>query len=431
MQTVDPLERATEKTFYIEDGNARLYTLKDLPATFELVCLKILQQLPKGKDVLFSTDMYVPGSVKSQERMRRGVSERLILEGVKTRRPADFKSFLLNEDNKVQLFELMLHVWSSDVAAPLMQNRHVLLVVNGCVYKLTSADGQVVEKSEVQEFHSTQEETDTRVILYMKYAQDNGYERVIVRSPDSDVFFILLSFAHKFNLRILFDTGSGDKRRLLDISQLANELGDDYCQCLLGIYVFTGEDANCAFKGRGKVTPLKKLEQKPRFQSAFRQLGESWTVDPHLCDELEKFTCLMYGFPRLSSVDAVRAVMLKKMVGEGDKIVRSSKVDLSKLPPCRRSLLPHIKRVNYRVAQWKRSDVRTSQCPDPSAHGWELNTLGVLDPVWSEGPILPTALVDILAVVDDQESDESDEESDLENPDFQCPFSSEDESDFD
>ncbi|KAG1700946.1 hypothetical protein GQR58_005063 [Nymphon striatum] len=92
--------QGNENTFYIEDGNARLYTLKDLPDTFEQVCMKILQVLPKNKDVIFSTDMYVEGSVKSQERMRRGISERLILEGVQTRRPADFKSFLLNENNK-------------------------------------------------------------------------------------------------------------------------------------------------------------------------------------------------------------------------------------------------------------------------------------------------------------------------------------------
>ena len=34
------------KTFFIDDGNARLHALKDRPDTFQLISLKLLQQLP-------------------------------------------------------------------------------------------------------------------------------------------------------------------------------------------------------------------------------------------------------------------------------------------------------------------------------------------------------------------------------------------------
>ena len=33
---------------------------------------------------------------------------------------------------------------------------------------------------------------------------------------------------------------------------------------------FTGEDANCAFNGKGKVAPLKKVEKRPRYQASFQ-----------------------------------------------------------------------------------------------------------------------------------------------------------------
>ena len=150
---------------------------------------------------------------------------------------------------------------------------------------------------------SNQEDTDSRIILYIAHAQEQGYDKVVVRSPDSDVFFILLHYAHTFHVKILFDTGSGNKRRLMNITELAEELGDQYCQCLIGVYVFTGEDTNCAFKGKGKVTPLKKLEKKPRYQASFRRLGENWNVDEELLGDLEKFTCEMYGHPRQASVE--------------------------------------------------------------------------------------------------------------------------------
>ena len=159
------------------------------------------------------------------------------------------------------------------------------------------------------------------------------------------MFFILLYYAHTFQVTVLFDTGSGNNRRLLNITELAEELGDAYCKCLLGLYVFTGEDANCAFKGKGKVMPLKKLEKKPRHQSSCQRLCENWNIDSELLDDLKKFTCEMYGYPRIGSIDVVRATMLKKMVGEGQTITSSSNVDLSKLTPCCSSLVPHIKRV--------------------------------------------------------------------------------------
>ena len=60
---------------------------------------------------------------------------------------------------------------------------------------------------------------------------------------------------------------------------------------------------------------------------------------------------------------------------------------------------PHIKRVNYRVAQWKHSDVNVVDLPTPTEHGWQINHR-ILESVWSEGPVLPLRLVDLLDIHD-------------------------------
>jgi len=96
---------------FIEHGHARLYVLTDIPETFKRISLKLLNQLPQHGDVIFSTDMYLRDSVKCQERQRRGCGDTLLIEGINTRRPADFKSFLKNDLNKQQLFALMHKVW--------------------------------------------------------------------------------------------------------------------------------------------------------------------------------------------------------------------------------------------------------------------------------------------------------------------------------
>ena len=47
--------------------------------------------MPKTMDTVFSTDMYVPNSVKSMERDRRGCSEVLVIKGGSTKKPHDWK----------------------------------------------------------------------------------------------------------------------------------------------------------------------------------------------------------------------------------------------------------------------------------------------------------------------------------------------------
>lgn len=133
---------------------------------------------------------------------------------------------------------------------------------------------------------------------------------------------------------------------------------------------------------------------------------------PHqLLKELEQFTCLMYGHNRQSSVDVVRAILLRKMVGEDEKLSIKSKVDLTRLPPCRSALKPHIQRVNHRAALYKRAHEPIVEKPKAydEGQGWMKTAEGVLEPLWSYGAVLPNSLVDLLDT-DDTEGDEPEEE---------------------
>ena len=120
-----------------------------------------------------------------------------------------------------------------------------------------------------------QVETDTRVVLYLHHAATLGYKDAVVRTPDTDILVILLYRAHKIKLTVNLDTGSEKHRQLINISELAESLGEDYSGTLLGFYVFSGEDCTSAFKRKGKVRPLKKLEKNPKYHSAFRKLRTS------------------------------------------------------------------------------------------------------------------------------------------------------------
>ena len=100
-----------------------------------------------------------------------------------------------------------------------------------------------------------QEETDTRVVLYLQYAESSGFKDAVVRSPDSDIFFILLHYASSFKITIYLDTGTWEHCQLINVTALSKSLCSDYATALMGLYVFTGDDCNIAFKGKGKVPP--------------------------------------------------------------------------------------------------------------------------------------------------------------------------------
>ena len=102
---------------------------------------------------------------------------------------------------------------------------------------------------------------------------------------------------------MFFDTGSGNKRKLLNITKIATELGEQCCGALLGLHAFTGCDATSTFKGIGKLKPLKLMQKTSKYENACGSLGESWTVSQDLMNDLESFTCGFYSNSKISSVD--------------------------------------------------------------------------------------------------------------------------------
>ena len=82
---------------------------------------------------------------------------------------------------------------------------------------------------------------------YLHHAENLRFKSAVVRTPDSDIFFILRLHAHDQTITIYLDTGTGKHRKLINIGELADKLGEDWCATLLGFYVFSGEDCTSAF----------------------------------------------------------------------------------------------------------------------------------------------------------------------------------------
>ena len=152
--------------FHVEDGNALIHVMTNLTPIFGGFCLQILDQMVNKRSFIFSTDSYESDSIKAQERLRRGSSQRFNLGGPATRKPSDFKLFLCNDGNKTQLFRLLLQVVKSeDATARIAKCEEALFVIEGKVFRIRVSDGQVMTE-EIPEIYYDQEETDTRIIYW-------------------------------------------------------------------------------------------------------------------------------------------------------------------------------------------------------------------------------------------------------------------------
>jgi hypothetical protein len=130
---------------------------------------------------------------------------------------------------------------------------------------------------------------------------------------------------------------------------------------ILGLHAFTRCDTTSAFKGIGKVKPIKTLQKSPQFQSALAQIGDSWQISEDLCLQMKACTCLLHGGKEVSCVNDLRYNKISvKCCSTGETFDSSKNVDLGVLPPCRNCMREHLKRVNYQVEIWKSQYYKTS-----------------------------------------------------------------------
>ena len=199
-----------------------------------------------------------------------------------------------------------------------------------------------VEVCELHEIYSNQEETDTRVVLYLHYAAALGilrYKSAVVRTTDTDVFAIILLHAHAIKFTVYLDTGSGKHRRLLKRRLLCHSFR---------ILCPQHRRLHRCLQKEGEGGEEWKLEKNPRFH----QLGDDWNVKSEVTRRLEQFICLLLYMDRVFSGRHPCQIAAKDTWGD-DKLTSKSKVDLARLPPCYSTLKPHIQRVNHRVALYK------------------------------------------------------------------------------
>ena len=238
-------------------------------------------------------------------------------------------------------------------------------------------------------YNHDHEEADTLLILYgIDVAKNDPFQELIVCSPDTDVFLLLIAFYKSLCTRTLFRTGKGSNNRDIDIGAAYEALGEEKASALIGFHSFTGCDVTSKFFGKSKLSSWKAFTKSPSdVLYAFRKLGEDSLVIPNsVKDALYLFILNLYCPTRPKHVTTIADLRWH--------LYMKSQVEPEMLPPTQGALDYKIKRSHFVSQIWRKADEAVPIIPNPEEFGWKLKD-GVYEAVLTDLSPVPDVVAEL------------------------------------
>ena len=139
-------------------------------------------QLEAVKRIDVVWDVYIADSLKATARDKRGKGIRRRVEG-RNSLPRNWQMFLRVDENKAELFEFLAH--------------HIAGLQNTDKQIITTLRNEVMCNDSLQHPNlspCSHEEADTRIILHLADAAMSGYDRIMIRTVDTDVVVLAITY---------------------------------------------------------------------------------------------------------------------------------------------------------------------------------------------------------------------------------------------
>eukprot|EP00794_Sanderia_malayensis_P013592 gene13592-15000_t len=340
------------------------FSLGPIPWSLALP-MEVLVSKGQSKSIFLVTDQYLPNSVEEMERNRRtaGGAIKFTLNRREQKRPKQFKKYLSDPCNKIQLVKFLIADWSnSDRFKSKIGNRCIYVTVEDKCYAIY-VEEEEVRCTEAEELFSNQEEADTKT-------------------------FFAANTLNYWDMETYALIGSKNLTRVLDIKAIYDNIGPSVASSLPALHAFTGCDYTSAFHGIGKVKALKVLKKDERFQYVFGVIGDDFEFDGDLFEIIQEFVCTLYGLKSLSDVNEAR---YKKFCSSKRKIPEPQQ-----LPPTSDELLQQCKRVSYVAGIVKRAFEPNPEVPSLHGFGWKINS-DALEIEWMTKSPAPDSILELVS----------------------------------
>ena len=373
----------------IIDGMSLVQRLKGDNQTFAEVADSCLTHaLHEGEnsqqiDVVF--DVYRKQSIKNAERSNRGATEGLEFKNIsRGHKIRQWRKFLRSSSNKTCFIRFVVDEWKRPENRLKLGMKVLYVTCEERCFKLVKDQWE-----EVIEMKSIQEEADTHIFLHASRAVENGCNAIVITAEDTDILVLCIGFSKIIRSPMYQKVGTKTRQKYIDITKIANALGEDVCKVLIGLHAFTGCDTVSAFAGKGKLNALKLTKKTVDYQQCFSELGRSWQMSNELFAKLEAFTCHLYVSNR--AIVEVNQCHYQLFTSKRGNMISAQ------LPPCRDCLFQHAKRANYQAAIWRRSLECTPEVIPPTDCGWSTDDSGDLEILWMTGPPAPSAVLELMS----------------------------------
>lgn len=268
----------------IIDGMAELQALSsrsflDFNSLGEIVLKKVMNRLHKASEVHLVFDRYDDESPnpKEQVRNRRYGKNNKTYDITGTRPLKDLKTVLTNNQNKSNLTKFICTYIKTNLYNHSVDFRNTnkkVYLAGGLVPRdnsfIINMNGICCIDPTLKCNHI---DADTRLVFHVKccQSQTETNQIIIVESPDTDVFILLLSKFQQFENKpeLWFYTGKisirTDLRRYIPIHFLSENLGQPLASSLISVHAITGCDTTSSlhFVGKKKTyAALKKISDE-------------------------------------------------------------------------------------------------------------------------------------------------------------------------
>uniref|UniRef100_A0A1X7T7W9 Tesmin/TSO1-like CXC domain-containing protein n=1 Tax=Amphimedon queenslandica TaxID=400682 RepID=A0A1X7T7W9_AMPQE len=341
----------------ILDGAAVVNFLKPLAAkTFNDYAIKVFlpyieKQLQHVTRLDIVWDRYIANSLKCHTRSNRGKGIRRRVEA-SANIPSNWHQFLRNDMNKTELFAFLI----THIRHLQLTNKQVITTNGLEVLCIPSQDTSHLAPSD-------HEEADTRIILHLSDAINKGFNKILIRTVDTDVFVLLLAAAAKMKIEKLWIAfGTGKNFRYIPVHDIVTSIGAVKCRALPMFHAYTGCDTVSSFSTRGKKSAWDTWKVYDKVTETFIALstGPAQISDGDL-EVLERFTILLYD--RTSKAICIN---------EARKHLFSKKGrSMDAIPPTKAALIQHIRRAVYQGGHcWGKVYQAAMNLPSPENWGW-------------------------------------------------------------
>ena len=354
---VPPEASVVRKKVVTADGMAELQSL-DKP-TIITTCVHhaehFLEKYSHSDELHHVFDIYdIPLSLKSATRVRRQGDQHpvyyRITDSTYTAK-VTVRRLLSREKTKMDLTEYL----STKFVQRSERRATSVLVAWGNNCQATHRD--------VTYLRSSQEETDTKMILHAVDAASNGATQVNFYSPDTDVIILSLRRYAQLCDDVQFITNTGQRHWVIILKPIVQALGSIKVAALPGLHALSGADITGSFAGKGKATWWKVFKEADEETiTALTNLRKRAQPTADILSDVEKLVCQVYvPNTTINNVKELTWWLLRKKQAQSET-----------LQPTQEALRQTMKRSNYQAFVWNLDTVPEPQLPSPDTLGWTL-----------------------------------------------------------